>query len=95
MADQHAQRLRRDGAPLPPSLIDPHVDRLDIGDRGAAGAIAAHRQAVAEGADGYVDPTSGLFCFTAVYHWAKATCCELGCRHCPWIDADERMGAGQ
>ncbi len=88
-----AERLRRQGSPLPAALVDPHPDRIDAA--ACARALPAHRQAVADGADGYVDPSSGLFCFTAGYHWAKGTCCELGCRHCPWIDADARLAQGE
>jgi hypothetical protein len=45
---------------------------------------AAHDQAVREGEDGYVDPESGLFVFTAAYLAARGTCCDSGCRHCPY-----------
>jgi hypothetical protein len=83
-----ATRRRRAGEALPDALVDPHPDR-----RASRAALAAHRLAVADGADGYVDPDTGLFCFTAAHHWAKARCCELGCRHCPWVDADARLAA--
>lgn len=91
MSDLHARARRRAGDPLPAGLLDPHPERLDA----AAGvaAVAAHRRAVAGGVDGYVDPSTGLFCFTAAYHWDKGYCCALGCRHCPWLDADDRLGA--
>lgn len=85
----HAELRRRRGEPLPAALVDPHPDRAPA----SPDAIEAHRQAVAEGADGYVDPATGLFCFTAAYHWDKGRCCDLGCRHCPWIDADARLAA--
>jgi hypothetical protein len=45
---------------------------------------AAHRQAQLEGAVGYSDPDSGLFVFTAAYLAARGTCCDSGCRHCPY-----------
>jgi Family of unknown function (DUF5522) len=45
---------------------------------------AAHRQAQREGADGYTDPESGLFVFTAAYLAARGACCDSGCRHCPY-----------
>lgn len=86
-----AAALRRAGRPLPVPLSDPHPDRLDRGHARAEAALAAHRRALVDGADGYVDPITGLFCFTAGYHWDKGTCCELGCRHCPWLDADLRL----
>jgi hypothetical protein len=84
-----AEELRRQGAPLPAALLDPHPQRMPASPANVV--LAAHRRAVADGADGYVDPVSGLFSFTARYHWEKGACCELGCRHCPWIDADDRL----
>lgn len=44
----------------------------------------AHDQAVRDGADGYMDPSTGLFVFTAAYLEARGTCCDSGCRHCPY-----------
>jgi Family of unknown function (DUF5522) len=54
------------------------------GDRSRAAAQAAHDQAVRDGADGYVDPPTGLFVFTSAYLAARGTCCDSGCRHCPY-----------
>ena len=82
-----ATARRRRGDPLPAALVDPH----DARSPGSTAALQAHRRAVADGADGYVDPDTGMFCFTAAYHWAKGACCDLGCRHCPWLDADRRL----
>jgi hypothetical protein len=36
-----------------------------------------------ENVDYYVDP-DGRFVFTREYHLARGTCCESGCRHCPY-----------
>ena len=36
-----------------------------------------------EGRDYYVDP-DGRYVFTAAYLLARGTCCESGCRHCPY-----------
>lgn len=47
--------------------------------------LAAHAAALAAGEDGYTDPASGLFVFTAAYHAARGSCCESGCRHCPYV----------
>jgi uncharacterized protein DUF5522 len=44
----------------------------------------AHAAAVAANEPGYLDPATGLFVFTAVALAAKATCCDSGCRHCPF-----------
>lgn len=45
---------------------------------------AAHDAAVAAGDDGYLDPATGLFVFTARYLTRRGTCCGSGCRHCPY-----------
>ncbi len=48
-------------------------------------AIArAHDAAVAAGEPGYLDPKTGFFVFTAVALATNGSCCESGCRHCPW-----------
>jgi hypothetical protein len=49
----------------------------------SAEALAAHDAAVARGDDGYIDPETGYFVFTAAY-LARRACCDNGCRHCPW-----------
>ena len=53
-------------------------------DTPGAAAMAAHDRAVREGADGYADPDTGLFVFTAAYLLARGTCCDSDCRHCPY-----------
>lgn len=53
-------------------------------------AIArAHDAAVAAGEEGYLDPETGFFVFTAATLAARGTCCDSGCRHCPY-PKDER-----
>jgi hypothetical protein len=48
-------------------------------------AIArAHDAAVAAGEEGYLDPETGYFVFTAATLAARGTCCDSGCRHCPY-----------
>jgi hypothetical protein len=47
-------------------------------------ARAAHDAAVADGQEGYVDPDSGFFVFTADYLGGRGRCCGSGCRHCPY-----------
>jgi hypothetical protein len=46
--------------------------------------VAAHDAAVAEDEPGYIDPASGLFVLTAAYLADRGTCCDQGCRHCPY-----------
>jgi len=50
----------------------------------SAAARAAHEDAMRKGDDGYADPETGLFVFTAAYLEARGTCCDSGCRHCPY-----------
>jgi Family of unknown function (DUF5522) len=44
----------------------------------------AHRAASDAGEAGYLDPHTGLFVFTAAYLEERGTCCDSGCRHCPY-----------
>jgi hypothetical protein len=53
-------------------------------DRSRLAAQAAHDHALRDGADGYVDPSTGLFVFTSAYLGNRGTCCDSGCRHCPY-----------
>ena len=46
--------------------------------------LACHREAMAAGEQGYVDPASGFLVMTAASHLERGTCCENGCRHCPY-----------
>jgi Family of unknown function (DUF5522) len=44
----------------------------------------AHAAAIAAGEAGYLDPETGYFVFTAATLAANGSCCDRGCRHCPW-----------
>lgn len=57
----------------------------------------AHRRAVAAGDDSYVDPATGFDVFTAAYLAERGSCCDTGCRHCPYGDdpADETRSPGR
>jgi hypothetical protein len=33
----------------------------------------------------YVDPSSHLSVLTAAYLAERGTCCDKGCRHCPYL----------
>ncbi|WP_370326132.1 DUF5522 domain-containing protein [Euzebya sp.] len=90
MGHDDLEELARAGRPLPDALVDPHPERVPA--VAADQVLAVHRAAVADGAEGYVDPVSGLLCFTALHHWRRGRCCGLGCRHCPWVDAAGRLG---
>ena len=49
----------------------------------SAEVIEAHRVAEAAGEDGYIDPSTGYWVFTATYLGGRP-CCGNICRHCPW-----------
>lgn len=78
----------------PDPIHVPHPDRLSPDAPGYADVLAVHSAAVAAGEDGYVDPLTGYFVFTATYLRDRGYCCEIGCRHCPWIDADGELSGG-
>jgi hypothetical protein len=76
--------------PTPAALADrpltqPHPDRLAPDDPAATEIIRVHAEALAAGADSYVDPRSGYTVLTAGYLARRGTCCESGCRHCPYV----------
>ncbi len=47
--------------------------------------LTAHADALTADEDGYDDPSTGLLVFTSRY-LASRDCCDLGCRHCPYVD---------
>jgi hypothetical protein len=63
-----------------PSRCDPTRPDYDA-------IILAHERATMAGDSMYRDPSSGLMVLTAATHLARGTCCESGCRHCPYVDA--------
>ena len=80
-------------APLPPYRLVPHPDRFDPRrEPGYIAVMEAHHDALMLGEAGYIDPTSGLFAQTARTLWDRGTCCEQGCRHCPYV---ERQGTAR
>lgn len=66
-------------------LSEPHPDRLPPGVAGRDAILAAHRRALESGEPAYTDPVTGYSVFTAAWLWARGSCCESGCRHCPFI----------
>lgn len=48
------------------------------------GSEMLHSAAVESGRDGYIDPETGFFVFSSIYHKKRGYCCESGCRHCPF-----------
>jgi Family of unknown function (DUF5522) len=64
----------------------PQPSRLDPGREDYEAIITAHECAVEEGRFTYEDPSTGLIVLTVIAHVARGTCCESGCRHCPYLD---------
>ena len=76
-------RILRRTRPRP--LSEPHPGRLPPDHPGREAILAAHAEAMAAGEDGYADPGTGLFVFTAAYLARRGTCCDSACRHCPFV----------
>jgi hypothetical protein len=79
--------------PVPDDRRAPLASRLDPRRPDHAAVVAAHERAMAADQDGYLDPTTGYFVFTAQALWERGECCWSGCRHCPFEDGP-RVGAG-
>jgi hypothetical protein len=55
-----------------------------------------HEQACREGRSTYTDPVTGYAVFTAAYLRDRGTCCDSGCRHCPYRgDAENARAAAE
>jgi hypothetical protein len=72
--------------PAPRALTEPHPSRLALDHPRRAEILAAHAAALAAGQAGYLDPDTGLFVLTAGFLTGRGTCCDRGCRHCPYVD---------
>ncbi len=66
-------------------LTEPHPARLARSRTDFATVVERHARAMDAGEDGYLDPATGLFVFTAAYLAERGTCCDTGCRHCPYV----------
>ena len=66
-------------------LTQPALSRLPSDTDRREEILAEHELAIARGDAGYVDPLSGLFVLTAQFLADRGTCCERGCRHCPYV----------
>jgi hypothetical protein len=64
---------------------EPHPSRVDLDDPRRDVILRAHAAALDAGEPGYIDPFSGLFVLTAAELAAAGTCCDNGCRHCPYV----------
>lgn len=72
-------------AELPDRIARPHPDRLSPDHPQYDAIIAAHTTAVESDTDGYIDPATGYWVFTARYLDERGHCCDQGCRHCPYL----------
>lgn len=80
--------------PVRPDAVErPHPSRLPPRHPRYDQVMAAHRRAVLAGQPLYRDPITGAWAMTAVALIERGTCCESGCRHCPYVGADG-PGAG-
>jgi len=70
--------MRDLNTPDPSRLAPDHPEREEI--------LARHREAMAAGQAGYLDPGSDLFVLTARFLAERGFCCTRGCRHCPYVD---------
>ena len=66
------------------ALNEPHPDRLPLDHPRRNEILEAHAAALRDGASGYLDPATGLFVLTAAELVRRGTCCDNGCRHCPY-----------
>jgi hypothetical protein len=73
---------------LPEDRRLPHPARLATSARGYDEIVAAHARAMEAGEPFYLDPITGLYVMTAAHHWERGSCCDSGCRHCPYLERD-------
>jgi Family of unknown function (DUF5522) len=66
-------------------LTEPHSERLSPDDPAYPQIVRVHADALAAGADTYIDPGTGYTVLTAGYLARRGHCCESGCRHCPYV----------
>jgi hypothetical protein len=68
----------------------PHPDRLDPNRTDYRMILDAHASAVRAAEPGYTDPGTGLYVLTAATLAGRGSCCQSGCRHCPYVDQENR-----
>lgn len=78
--------------PLPGDRRRPLVGRLAPDHPTYDRIVAAHEAALERDEPGYLDPETGYLVFTAAHLWARGTCCDSGCRHCPYAEGPRGPG---
>ena len=63
----------------------PHPARLSHTNARRGEILSAHGAALDNGLPVYTDPQSGLSVFTSEFLARRGSCCDSGCRHCPFI----------
>jgi len=76
---------------LPAALRTPHPRRLDRARPDYDEITSRHIAAIEAGEGFYIDPRTGLWVMTAAKLWERP-CCQNLCRHCPWLDLEQRLG---
>lgn len=71
----------------PDGVLVPHPSRLDPRRPDRPAILAAHLAAVEAGQPTYRDPATGFTVMTGPTLAARGTCCDNGCRHCPYVGA--------
>lgn len=79
--------------PMGPERLVPSPVRLDPARPDYVAVLDAHHEAILAGDPGYTDPASKLFVLTARTLWDRGSCCNQGCRHCPYVDREHRTRA--
>ena len=81
-----ARRRDREPTPLPEHIRVPHPARFRPDRADYEVVLTLHEEAVRRDVDGYLDPSTGAWVFTARFLEERGYCCEHGCRHCPWVE---------
>ena len=63
----------------------PHPSRLDPARSDYNEIICRHEDAVARGELSYLDPATGLTVLSVLALLERGSCCDSGCRHCPYV----------
>ena len=71
----------------------PHVTRLSPQRADFQEIMQAHDSAVRAGLSGYHDPKTGAFVFTVVTLLKRGSCCNSGCRHCPYVEQQQTQAS--